>query len=337
MSNISYFNGLGGKIDPLTDIRNMGIVTAGDVYWVSSASDSDHRDRTDILGRKVVKTSIQAAVDSTKSDQNDYILVQPSDANAVFGLGTALDINKDRVHLLGLGYTKSKNNYTVTVRDNYGTLPDTEVVNVTGDGVEVAGIKFLGTLGTNDGGTRTQGVAFIAGHDFWMHDGVVEDSTTLWGTPPVVMGGGTAAHNARFDDVHFRVSTSQAEAQGAVPVVDGGNGNKRWEFNDCRFMLAAGSTTSTIFTPGTGAKEYTMFNRCHFGLVNGTAFVVTSAIRGSVSANSPVLVNNCTGLGFTAFGTDVNVKAAPNQAGTAGAGFHNPGIFVVGTGIAVVA
>ena len=124
----------GGKIDPLTDIRNMGIVTAGDVYWVSSVSDSDHTARTDKMGRQVVKTSIQQAVDATVNDQNDYILVVPSDANAVFGLGTAVDLNKDRVHLLGLGYNKAKNSYSVTVRDNFGTTPDTEVINVTGDG-----------------------------------------------------------------------------------------------------------------------------------------------------------------------------------------------------------
>jgi hypothetical protein len=325
------------KIDPVSDIRNMGIITAGDVYWVSSVSDSDHTARIDAYGRKVVKTGYQAAVDASVDDANDYILAIPSDANGTTTIGTALDINKDRVHLLALGNSKAKNSYSVSVIDAFGTLPDTEVVAVTGHGVEVGGMRFVGTLGTNDGGTRTQGVLYLSGHDFYAHDSVFEDSTTLWGTPPVIYGGGTVAHDARFDECDIKVSTSQDEASGAVPVVFGGHGNKRWEFNDCKFRLAAGSTTSTIFTGGTGAKEYTLFNRCFMGLVNGTAFAVASALRGSVTANSPILLNDCTALGFTAFGTDVNVKASPNQAGTNGAGFHNPGIYVVGTGIAVVA
>jgi len=45
------------KIDPLTEIRNAGIVTNGQVFWVSSVADSDHRDRTSAMGRKVVKES----------------------------------------------------------------------------------------------------------------------------------------------------------------------------------------------------------------------------------------------------------------------------------------
>lgn len=328
----------GGKIDPLTDIRNMGIVTAGDVYWVSSASDSDHTARTDAMGRQVVKTSLQQAIDATVSDQNDYILVVPSDSNAVFSVGTAVDLNKDRVHLLALGYNKAKNSYSVTVRGDYGTLPDSEVLAVTGDGCEVGGLRFLGTLGTNDGGTMTNGVAYIAGHDFWAHDSVFEDSTNIWGTPPVVRGGGTLAHDARFDDCNFRVSgTGNVESAGNAALVFGGAGNKRWIFNDCRFTLPAGSTTETFFTPGTGAKERTEFNRCYFGAVNGTAFAITSAVRGSVTANNPVLMNNCTALSVTAFGTDTSVFASPQQAGTSGAGFHNPGIYAVGTGLTVVA
>lgn len=306
----------GGKIDPLTDIRNMGIVTAGDVYWVSSTSDSRHTTRTDRMGRNVVKTSLQAAIDATRNDQNDYILVQPTDGGTAIPVGTAVDLNKDRVHVLGLGFNKAKNSYSVTVRDTFGTLPDTEVLAVTGDGCEVAGLRFLGTLGTNAGGTRTNGVAFIAGHDFWAHDSVFEDSTTLWGTPPVVRGGGTAAHDARFDDCVFAVSTSGVESAGNAPVVMGGDGNKRWTFNDSVFRVAAGSVTETLFMPGTGAKEFTRFNRCHFGLVNGTAFAITSAIRGSTSANSPVVLTYCTAVGFTQVGTDPNVFKAPVASGT---------------------
>ena len=317
----------------------MGIITAGDVYWVSAVGDSDHTARIDAYGRNVVRTTIQSAIDKTVNDANDYILVIPSDANAVFAAGTAVDLNKDRVHLLGLGYNKAKRSYSVTVRSSMGTLPDTEVLSTTGgDGCEVGGIRFLGTLGTNDGGTMTNGVAFVNSLDFWAHDCVFEDSTNIWGTPPVVRGGGTTAHDARFDDCYFAVTgTGNVESAGNSPLVFGGAGNKRWTFNDGRFTLPAGSVTETFFSPGTGAKERTEFNRCYFGNVNGTAFAITSAIRGSVTANNPVLLNDCRALAVTAFGTDTSVFAAPQQSGTSGAGFHNPGIFAVGTGLTVVA
>src|SRR3990167_3657497 len=125
------------KIDPLTDIRNMGIITAGDVYWVSKVTDSDHTARIDALGRKIVKVDVQSAVDATAADQNDYILVVPGDGGTAISVGTAIDLNKDRLHLLGLGYTKAVRGYTSTIQDSMGTVPDTEVLAVTGDGVEV--------------------------------------------------------------------------------------------------------------------------------------------------------------------------------------------------------
>ena len=68
------------KIDPLSEIRNMGIVTNGEVFWVSSENDSDHRERTDLLGNSIVKLTLQAATDAAEDNGNDYILVVPTDA-----------------------------------------------------------------------------------------------------------------------------------------------------------------------------------------------------------------------------------------------------------------
>lgn len=324
----------GGKIDPLSEIRNAGIVTNGSVFWVEAVGDATYTTFKDQVGAANLYDTIPAAVDKTRADKNDYVMVVPSDANAVFAQGTALDLNKDRVHLVGVGYNRAKRSYSVTVRSSMGTVPDTQLVEVTGDGVEVAGMRFLGTLGTNDGGTMTNGVLFLGttAHDFWAHDCVFEDSTNAWGTPPVVRGGGTSAHDARFDDCFFAVTgTGNVESAGNAALVFGGAGNKRWEFNRCRFTLPAGSVTETFYTPGTGAKERTEFNQCYFGNVNGTAFAITSAIRGSVSANSPILLNYCSALSVTALGTDPNVFSIPNQSGTSGAGIHQPLLYMVGT------
>lgn len=326
------------KIDPWTEIRNAGIVTNGEVFWISKETDSEHTARVDALGRGVVKTSVQAGIDATENDQNDVVFVVPADGGTAFNVGTAVDLNKDRVKLVGLGYSRAKNSYSVTIQDNMGTTPDTEVLAVQGDGVEVAGLRFVGTLGTNAGGTMSNGVAFISGHDFWAHDAIFESSMNVWGTPPVVRGDGTGAHDALFENCNFAVTgTGNIESAGNAALVFGGNGNKRWIFNDSRFTLPAGSVTETFFSPGTGVKERTEFNRCYFGNVNGTAFAITSAIRGSVTANSPVLLNYCSALSVTAFGTDPNVFAIPNQSGTAGAGIHTSGLYIVGTAGVVAA
>ena len=323
-------NGL--KVDPLSEIRNSGIMTNGSVIWVKQVADADYTNFADQVGAGVIRNTPQAGVNLTRTDRNDYVMLVPADANAVYGQGTALDIANDRVHMVGIGYGEAKRSYSVTVRSNMGTTPDTELLHVSGDGVQIAGVRFLGTLGTNAGGTMSNGVARIAGHDFWAKSVVFEDSTDIWGTPPVVRGMGTAAHDARFDSCFFAISgTGNVESAGNSALVIGGDGNKRWEFNDSFFTLPAGSVTETFFTPGTGAKERTVFNRSHFGNVNGTAFVITSAIRGSVTANNPVLLNYSTGLAITAMGTDPNVFTVPNESGTAGAGLHNPYIYRVGT------
>jgi len=321
----------GGKIDPLSEIRNAGIITNGSVVWVKAITDSDFTTLKDQVGADMVKEDIQSAVNALRSDMNDYIMVCPKNGGTGYGLGTALDIDEDRLHIMGVGYTRSKNTYTTSIIGSYGTTPDSEVIYVTGNGVEIAGLRILGTLGTHDGGTMTNGAAYIAGGDFWARSCVFEDSSTLWGTPSVVTGKGTSAHDARFDDCTFALTGgANVESAGNDALVKGGNGNKRWVFNDCSFTLTAGSVTETFFTPGTGAKEITQFNNCLFAC-NGTSQSVASAIRGSTTANNPVLLNYCGLFSVAVVGTDPNVFAIPTQSGTAAAGLHNPNKYYIGT------
>src|SRR3990167_9292137 len=129
------------KIDPLTEIRNAGIVTNGQVYWVSSESDSDHRGRTNDLGNSVVKLDLNAAISAAKTNANDYILVIPTDGGTVRTLGTAVDINKNRLHILGVGAKPIPESGGLTFRGYVAaTCVDTELVMVTGAGVELGGM-----------------------------------------------------------------------------------------------------------------------------------------------------------------------------------------------------
>src|SRR3990167_252200 len=324
------------RVDPLSEIRNAGIITNGSVIWTKAVADTDYNTFAEQVGWDVITNTVQAGVDKTRNDRNDYVMVVPQDANAVYSLGTALDLNKDRVHLLGVGYGGAQQSYQTTIRGGYGTVPDTQVLDVTGDGCEIAGLRFLGTLGTNGGGTMSNGVAFIRGLQLWSHDCTFEDSTDIWGTPPVVRGGGTTAHDARFDDCLFVQSgTGNIEAAANSALVIGGDGNKRWNFNDCQFSMTAGSTTETMFKMGTGATVRTTLRRCEFRMVNGTAFAQTSAIRGSITANNPVICIDNSAVGFTQQGTDPNVWKIPALSGTR-ALIYDPGL-AIGTAALVAA
>src|SRR5438477_493687 len=73
------FLAFGGKIDPISEIRNAGIVTSGSVFWVKATSDSDYVTFVDAVGASNVTNGIQAAINKCRNDKNDYVLVVPKD------------------------------------------------------------------------------------------------------------------------------------------------------------------------------------------------------------------------------------------------------------------
>lgn len=334
---------LGGKIDPLSEIRNAGIVTNGSVFWVKQVGDADYTTFQSQVGIQNTFGTIQSAVDKTRNDKNDYVLVTVPDSNAVYTLGTALDLNKSRIHVIGVGYSRVAENYAITLRGfattAAGTPLDSEMINVVAGGVELAGMRLLGTVGTSDGGTVTNGFVRIGtassgtGHDLWMHDFTIESGQTVaFGTPALVATPGTV-HSARFDNVSFLVPNDTLEKAHAG-LVALGNGGKRWRFNDCTFQVFAGSTADRFVTAGTGAKEFTLFRNTTF-VQTGTV-AMASAFVGSVTVGNPVLSFNHVVVGtVTQLGTDPTVYKAPVQSGTR-AIVYDQGI-AVGTALLVAA
>lgn len=315
----------GGKIDPISEIRNAGLITSGDVYWVSRVADGQHRKRTDDLGRDVVKTGPQAAIDACLADNDDYVFFIPPDDNTAWSLGTALDVNKDRVHLIGAGYTKSKYGYAITIAAATGTSPDSEVVAVTGDGVEMAGLMLQGTMGTNAGGTVSNGNLYVNAHDFWGHDLHIEQKVDGWDESPCYLNA-ASKHGARFDDCTFSVNgTGNVEAS-STGVVSLGHSGKRQEFHNCTFSMPAGSTSDVFVAAGTGAKNWVLFKNCDF-INQDVSYSVASAITGSITVDNPVAALNCTVVACAEIGTDASVYVAPVASGTAAA-VYNPNITV---------
>lgn len=313
------------KIDPLTEVRNAGIVTNGSVFWVSSTSDSGHTTRTNNLGANAVKTTLQAAIDASVNDRNDYIMVIPTDSGTVRNLGTAVDINKSRVHVLGLGHTPAPMAYNGLTFRGYVAASgiDTELVHVTGAGVKLGGLKFLGTSGTAAGGTITShlrlGTASTGTpHDFYAHDLHVESTQAAAdnGTADIVLITGDVAggiQGVTFDRCWLG---NWSWAPEAVVKTAGTAGPTRMQFRDCTFVIDAQATTDDFIVLGTGVTEYTMFKNCDFINVEaGTA--PASALTGALLVDNPVLLRYCTYTNVTQAGTDTEAYKAPVASGTA--------------------
>jgi hypothetical protein len=312
------------KIDPLTEIRNAGIVTNGSVFYVSSTSDSGHSSRTLNLGNGAVKTTLQGAIDAAVNDRNDYILVVPTDGGTVRDYGTAVDINKSRVHVLGMGNTPSPMGYDgLTIKGFVSASGvDSELVSITGAGVELGGLKFLGTSGTAAGGTITAymriGTASTGTpHDLWVHDVQVENTqaAAAGGTAPVVVISGDVAGGIK--GITFDRSWIGNWNWAPTPLISmaGTAGPTRIQFRDCTFVIDAQATTDSFITMGTGVTEYSMFKNCDFINVEaGTA--PASALTGALLVDNPVLMRYCTYVNVTQGGTDTEAYKAPVASGT---------------------
>ena len=330
------------KIDPLSEIRNAGIVTNGSVFWVSSVTDSDHRIRTDDLGNGEVKLTLQSAVDAMRNDRNDYALVIPTDGGTVRPLGTAFDVNKNRSHILGVG---SKPGYQTSSGLTFrgfvsASVNDTELVRVTGAGVEMGGLKFLGTSGTASTGTITATfrVSAEAGgtpHDLWLHDMSVENTqaAAAGGTAPVFeVTGDVPTGIAGFRADNCWIGNWNWAPTPLVNFVGGTAGPSRGRFENCTFVIDAQATTDRFVGMGTGATEYTIFKNCDF--INVEAGTLpASAFTGAILVDNPLLLRDNSYVNVTQAGTDTEAYKSPASSGTQAAMFD----YGIATGTAALA
>lgn len=323
------FLAYGGKIDPLSEIRNAGIVTNGSVFWVKATADSDYTTFQDAVGAANIRNTAQAGIDQVRSDTNDYVIVCPQDANAVYALGTAIDVNEDRVHLIGAGYTKASMGYSLTFQGYVvATVNDTNLMDVTGAGCELAGFRLLGTSGTAATGTINQGFLRLGtastgtAHQTWIHDVVVENTqaAAAGGTTDLVTVQGDVAGGIvgnRFEDCWIG---DWSWAPAACIRETGTAGPTRTTLRNVTFVMNAQATTDSFVTIGTGVTEYHMFKDCDFLNVRaGTA--PASALVGAILVDNPVLLRACSYANVTQAGTDTEAYKSPASSGTQAALF----------------
>jgi len=304
--NKNYFNLTGFKVNALSELVNAGgPFTTGSVLFVKDPSDVDYEVVKDQIGRDNLFDTIPAAIAKTRSDMNDWVVVAPKADNGVWDIGTALDIANDRVHLVSLGYLQGLHGYSNTIRGFGSATLDTEIVNVTGNGVEIAGFRFLGTHGTTDDGT-IETVFKTTGSNTWLHDSVVETSAAAGASD------GTIAHVGGSGFRADRVWFGNSVGIGAVKVA---NSVARPEFHDCTFVIDAQAVGDTFLIAGTGASEYVLVENSKFINVElGT--LVASVVTGSVTVDNPWLLTNNTYVNVTQAGTDPTVWKAPVASGT---------------------
>lgn len=330
------FAAFGGKIDPISEIRNAGIVTSGNVFWVKDPSDSDYVEFKDAVGQENLFDTIQAAIDKCTSDQNDYVMVCPKKDGAVWTMAAALDLNEDRVHLISVGYGRTHCGYSNTI-EGYavGTLHDDQLIEVTGKGCEIAGFNFKGTgAATAAAGGTTLGMLYLSGsaHDLWLHDthfDLMGSAASAWQKMTGgVIRGGSAVEGFLAENVTIHMGTMTAAT---IPVVTQSAEGKDWTFRDCAFTFTAGDTDHEPFIAGTGDIGLLLFDRCKFVNVNN-ATAPASLITGEVTDEQGlVLFDYCTAVGITAYGTNAQVYCAPTWPAGTIAVMTNPGIATLGS------
>jgi len=318
------FEAFGGKIDPISEIRNGGILTSGSVFWVKSVTDSDFTTFQDQVGQANTFQGIQAAINKARNDKNDYIFVLPKDGGSAWTAdtaGTAILLNKARVHLISVGYGRSSNGYTNTIQGHGTTVAnDTAVLKVNAPGCEIAGFRFLGTSGTNDNGTMTEVVRLGTAssgtaHQTWLHDSVIEATNTTGGANGTtsLLTFTAGVNGFRADNVKF-IGNSLGGISVNLPI----NG-ARHEFHDSQFLMNAAATSNKFVVTGTGANDYTLFTRCKFTNIN-SGQLPASVVTGSITATTSLIqMDYCTYTNVTQAGTDPNVYKAPAESGTSAA------------------
>src|SRR3990167_1577240 len=320
----------GQKINPLSDISNLGIPTTGNVVFVKNSVDADYTTVKDAVGAGNFFDTIQLAIDSPKirDGKNDYIIVCPRDNQApwvVSGTPAGVTLNKDNVHLLGLGAIKSFGSNSVVLEQpgTAGTIGTLGILRVTGDACEVAGFHVLGTAGTSTGGTMGDGGdgglitigAGVQGLD--LHDFKVEKSGIQWdsgttgitGTPTALITVGSAARDITIRDGFIDAGTGLLSSASAGIDLNFNNLNVRVSNVEFYANKDAAAARFIDASPGTANGLSLWAERCTFVNTNGTA--ISSAYAGTMGVGMFAVMKECMSVGATQAGTMGSCYIAP--------------------------
>ena len=320
----------GQKINPLSDIMNLGIQTTGNVVFVKHPSDADYRTVREAIGRENVYDTIQQAIDSPKvrNGKNDFVVVCPRDNNASWvatGTPAGINLNKHNVHLIGLGAGKSFGSASVVVEQpgTAGTIGTMGILQVTGNSCEVAGFHFLGTAGTSTGGTMGDGgnggvITIGAGvNGFDLHDFRVEKTGIQWdagttgvtGTPAGDILVGSASKNITIRDGAIIGTGLTASASHGINLLFNNTDIRIKNVEIIQNKDAAAGRLISV-APGTVSNGLQfVVDRCK--LINTSGTVVSSAVGGTMGVGFNAMILETASVGATQAGTAGSIQIAP--------------------------
>jgi len=128
-----YTGGLAGAMAP----------GAGNVYYVNGGSDGPVVDTNDGLTPATPKQLLQSAIDLCVSNNNDYVIVLNYGGNARAVESWPVLLNKDQVHIIGVGDVAQKWPVVSVAAPAAGDTA-AAAIRVTGNRVEIAGLELGG-------------------------------------------------------------------------------------------------------------------------------------------------------------------------------------------------
>ena len=308
----------------------MGIPTTGNVVFVKNSNDADYVTVKDAVGRGNFFDTIQEAIDSPKirDGKNDYVIVCPRDDQSpwvVSGTPAGITLNKDNVHLLGLGAGRSFGSSSVILEQpgTSGTIGTLGILRITGDACEVAGFYVLGTAGTSTGGTMGDGgdgglITIGAGvqgldlHDFKVEKtGVQWDSGTtgITGTPVALSTVGSAAKDITIRDGFIDCGTGLLASASSAIDLNFNNQNIRVSNVEMIANKDAAAARFINAAQGTLAALQLIADRCKFINSNGTA--ISAAFGGTMGVGAFAIINECSAVRCTQVGTPGSTFITP--------------------------
>ncbi len=184
---LKFFDG--AVIEGLTPVPGVG-----KTYYVNGGSDGPTHNNNDGLTAATPKQTLTAALALCTSNYNDTIYVLNYGSNARAAETWPIVVNKDQVHIIGVGH---KGNKWATVT---ATGTNKDAFSVTGSRVEIAGLEIGGTAAGSGCGVAVGSVAGIWGcyvHDCWF--GVADGA----GTDGVKVANTYDAPYLRIEDCEF--------------------------------------------------------------------------------------------------------------------------------------
>ncbi len=257
------------------DISKIVGFGCGEVFHVAQGNTSQHEWLSKRVDASHLFTSIQKALDACVSERNDYVLVWPDGDD--YDLTAALTMSKRNVHLIGVGgVTNMKYGCPNSVRIHQTTAL-TQVITVTAQCVEIAGLFIKGADDTKVISTST--------HTLRVHHCMIGMGTTAGAADAygIYAGSGECVHLDISNNLitnYNPVGTSKT--LGAAIYIANGT---RSIVQDNLICTGSGTTTFTVGIYVGGMPCFVLGNR----LVEAVNGVFTKGI--TVAAGSSVMGN----------------------------------------------